>query len=67
MADRHKGPLLGWHPPAALSARAREVAERRGGRGALSDLLTEALTRELDRIEKEDSDGAEVLRVGGDE
>ena len=54
MAGKNKNPILGWHPPAELSARAREVAERRGGRGALSDLLTEALRRELKRIETEE-------------
>jgi hypothetical protein len=40
----HKNPTLCWHPPAELSGWARAEAERRGGRGALSDLLTEALT-----------------------
>ena len=42
-AGTHKTPLLGWHPPAGLAAWARAEAQRRGGRGALSDLLTEAL------------------------
>lgn len=39
----HKNPFLGWNPPAEDSAWAREEAERRGGRGALSTILTEAL------------------------
>jgi len=43
MAGRNKTPLLGWHPPAELAAWARAEAERRGGRGALTALLTEAL------------------------
>ena len=43
MPSRHRSPLLGWHPPAELSAWARDEAERRGVR--LSALLTEALER----------------------
>lgn len=41
MPNQHKTPLLGWHPPAELSAWAREEAELRGI--TLSSLLTEAL------------------------
>ena len=40
---RNKVPKLSWHPPAELGEWAREEAARRGGRGALSHLLTEAL------------------------
>jgi hypothetical protein len=43
MPDRHKTPMLGWHPPAELSAWARAEAQRRGVR--LSVILTEALSR----------------------
>jgi len=41
MPDKHKTPLLGWHPPAELSAWARAEAESRGV--PLSDILTAAL------------------------
>ena len=41
MPNQHKTPMLGWHPPAELSAWARAEAERRGV--ALSVILTEAL------------------------
>jgi hypothetical protein len=41
--SKHKTPLLGWHPPAELSAWVRAEAQRRGVK--LSDLLTEALER----------------------
>jgi hypothetical protein len=43
MPSQHKNPLLGWRPPAELSAWARAEAKRRGGSDALSALLTEAL------------------------
>jgi hypothetical protein len=43
MPGKNKHPMLGWHPPAELSAWARDEAERRGGKGELSNLLTEAL------------------------
>jgi hypothetical protein len=43
MSERHKSPMLGWHPPAELSAWARAEAQRRGVR--LSVILTEALSR----------------------
>ena len=38
----HKNPMLGWNPPAELSAWAREEAGRRSV--ALSTILTEALS-----------------------
>ena len=39
--SKHKTPLLGWHPPAGLSAWVRAEAARRGC--SVSALLTEAL------------------------
>ena len=42
MSNRHKSPMLGWHPPAELSAWARAEAERR--EVDLSAVLTEALS-----------------------
>jgi hypothetical protein len=41
MPGRNKNPLLGWHPPAELSAWVRAEAERRGV--PLSVILTEAV------------------------
>jgi hypothetical protein len=41
MPSKNKTPLLGWHPPAELSAWVRAEAERRGV--PLSRLLDEAL------------------------
>jgi len=41
MHGRHKTPLLGWHPPAELSAWVRGEAERRGVK--LTVILDEAL------------------------
>lgn len=46
MPNKHKTPLLGWHPKSAEDAAwVQAEAERRGGRGkgALSRLLDEAL------------------------
>jgi len=54
VTGKNKTPLLGWHPPAELAAWARAEAERRGGKGALSALLTEALTEKRARTENED-------------
>lgn len=42
MPNQHKNPLLGWRPPAELSAWARAEAERRGIK--VGEILTEALT-----------------------
>jgi hypothetical protein len=41
MTGRNKTPLLGWHPPAELSAWVRAEAERRGV--AMSVVLNEAV------------------------
>jgi hypothetical protein len=41
MPGQNKTPLLGWHPPAELSAWVRAEAARRGVK--LSAILTEAL------------------------
>lgn len=41
MPNKHKTPMLGWHPPAELAAWARAEAERRGV--ALKVILDEAL------------------------
>ena len=49
MADRHKTPLLGWHPPAGLAAWIRAEAERRGL--TLRVFLDDVLTRERERSE----------------
>jgi hypothetical protein len=46
MPNKHKTPLLGWHPTSAEDAAwVRAEADRRGGRGkgALTRLLDEAL------------------------
>lgn len=51
MPDRHKGPLVGWHPPAELVARIQaEVDRRGGGRGVKSEVLNEAVARGLDAM-----------------
>ena len=42
MPSRHKTPLLGWHPPAGLSAWVRAEAERRDV--PISVILNEAVT-----------------------
>ena len=42
MTDYHRHPLLAWRPPGELADWAR--TEAGGNRGALSALLTEALT-----------------------
>ena len=41
MHGEHKSPLLGWHPPAELSAWVRAEAKRRGV--LLSVILNEAV------------------------
>jgi len=41
MPNRHKAPLLGWHPPAGLSAWVRAEAARRGV--TVSVILNEAI------------------------
>jgi hypothetical protein len=42
MPGKNKTPLLGWHPPAELSAWVRDEAERRGV--TLAVILNEALS-----------------------
>jgi len=49
MPNVHKNPMLGWRPPAELSAWARAEAERR--EVDLSVVLTEALAEYRDRHE----------------
>jgi hypothetical protein len=51
MPNKHKTPLLGWHPPAELAAWARAEAGRRGV--PLKVILNEALTRHRDYIERQ--------------
>ena len=41
MPSKHKSPLLGWHPPAELSAWVRAEAQRRGV--PISAVLNEAV------------------------
>ena len=41
MAGRNKDPLLGWHPPAAISVWVREEAQQRGV--TVSAVLNEAV------------------------
>lgn len=52
MTDKHKSPLLGWHPPAGQSARVRAEADRRGVR--LSVVLNEMLDDWLKRLDVPD-------------
>lgn len=54
MPNKHANPMLGWHPPAELSAWVRAEAERRGvpyGR-----ILTEALAEYRDKHDPEISE-----------
>jgi hypothetical protein len=41
MPNHHKAPLLGWHPPAELSAWVREQAAREGV--SISNVLSRAV------------------------
>jgi hypothetical protein len=45
MPGKNKTPLLGWHPPAELSARVRSLAQRRSV--PISVILNEAVTAYL--------------------
>lgn len=54
MPNKHKAPMLGWHPPAELSAWVRALAERRGV--ALKVVLDEALSRYREQTEKEEKE-----------
>jgi hypothetical protein len=49
MPSQHKNPMLGWRPPAELSAWARAEAERRDV--LLSSILTEALSSYREQVE----------------
>ena len=49
MPNKHKSPMLGWHPPAELSAWVRAEAERRGV--PLKVILDEALAGYREHIE----------------
>jgi hypothetical protein len=63
MPGKNKTPLLGWHPPAELSAWVRAEAERRGVR--LSVVLNEALEAYRARAgypPSADTDDATALR-----
>jgi hypothetical protein len=42
MPNKHKNPMLGWHPPAGLSEWVRAEADRRGV--PYGEILTEALS-----------------------
>jgi hypothetical protein len=51
MPNKHKTPLLGWHPPAELGVWARAEAERRDV--PLKEILNEALAAYRDHIESQ--------------
>lgn len=55
MPSQHRNPLLGWRPPAELSAWARAEASRRGV--DLSVVLTEALAEKRARTESPEPAG----------
>lgn len=55
MANQHKNPMLGWHPPAGLSAWVRAEAERRDV--PLKVILDEALAEYRARREAADQGG----------
>jgi hypothetical protein len=51
MPNKHKTPLLGWHPPAELAEWVRTEAQRRDV--PLSVILTEALSDYRNKQESE--------------
>ena len=51
MPNKHSTPMLGWHPPAELSAWARAEADRRGV--PLKAILNEALSRYKRHVEQQ--------------
>ena len=58
MPNKHKTPMLGWHPPAGLSAWVRAEAARRGV--PISVVLNEAVEIYRDQQEhKEGRDGSQ--------
>jgi hypothetical protein len=66
MPSQHANPLLGWHPPAELSAWARAEAQRRGI--SLSVVLTEALAAYRDSMRQRDdvfAPGPEIRDAAG--
>lgn len=50
MPGKNKNPMLGWHPPAELSAWVRDEAQRRGV--PISTILTEAIREKQERTER---------------
>ena len=58
MPNQHKAPMLGWHPPAELSAWARAEAERRNV--PLKVILDEALSEYRERADR----GSQIQRFG---
>lgn len=55
MPNQHKTPMLGWHPPAELSAWVRAEAERRGVH--LKVILDEALHGYYEHVTATDPEG----------
>jgi hypothetical protein len=53
--NQHKNPMLGWRPPADLSAWARAEARRRGVH--LKVILDAALARYREHTENEENGG----------
>ena len=52
MPNKHKSPLVGWHPAGNLTDRLRAAIEKRGGTKGLKTLiLNQALRDWLDRNE----------------
>lgn len=56
MPNQHKTPMLGWHPPAELSAWVKAEAKRRGVpyRVLLDEALAQYRERQLDQDDRED-------------
>lgn len=55
MPNKHKSPMLGWHPPTELSAWVRAEAERRDV--PLKVILDEALAEYRNRHESSEEQG----------
>lgn len=56
MPNQHSAPLLGWHPPAELSAWVRAEAGRRGV--PLKVVLNEAVEHYREAVEREAANAA---------